>query len=72
MMESAGQASDQTAPSQRMSPQWVKEVEKMTLNNATGLTNLEKRLSGIETIVDNRFTQVQKRLEVILKLWAAS
>ena len=33
----------------------------MTLNNATGLNNLEKRLSGIETTVtvDNRFTQVQ-------------
>ena len=31
----------------------------MTLNNATGLTHLEKRLSGIETTVDNRFTQVQ-------------
>ena len=59
MTESGGQASDQTAPSQQMSPQWVKEVEKMTLNNATDLTNLEKRLSGIETTVDNRFTQVQ-------------
>ena len=59
MTESGGQALDQTAPSQRMSPQWVKEVEKMTLNNATGLTNLEKRLSSTETTVDNRFTQVQ-------------
>ena len=37
----------------------MKEVEKMALNNATGLNNLEKRLSGIETTVDNKFTQVQ-------------
>ena len=59
MTESGGQASDQTAPTQQMSPQWVKEVEKTTLNNATGLNKLEKRLSGIETTEDNKFTQVQ-------------
>ena len=41
-----------------ISSQWVKDVEGLMLNNANSIGSLERRLTGIETSVDNRFAQV--------------